>query len=149
MSALSIPVVSTCIYLYLCIFSALQAFVFWFSFSFVHAWSNNFLITLHFVSFHCAFVYQGCVISYCSHCSFHVQPFIPLSLACPFTCYCLGLRLPSFLKLFWTAAKLCSHLECQYMHRTESASNGQSEARELPRNSNQLEPTVFDNKLCQ
>lgn len=80
MSALSIPVVSTCVYLYLCIFSALQAFIFWFSFSFVHAWSNNFLITLHFVSFHCAFVYQGCVISYCSHCSFHVQPFIPLSL---------------------------------------------------------------------
>lgn len=61
-------------------FSALQVFIFWFSFSFVHAWSNNFLFMLCFLSFHSAFVYQGCVISCCSlHC-FHVQPCIPLSL---------------------------------------------------------------------
>lgn len=132
-------------------FSALQAFIFWFSFSFVHTRPNNFLFTLLFVSFHCVFVYLP------GMCHFLLLPSLfpcatlhtPLP-ACPFICCCLGPDwLTSFLKLFWTAAKLCSRLECQYMHRLEIASNGQSETRELPRNSNQLEPIVFDNKLCQ
>lgn len=113
-------------------------------FSLVRARSNNFLFMIRFLSFHSVFVYQGLVFLLLPSLFPCAALHTPLP-ACPFICYCLGPDwLPSLLKLFWTAAKLCAHLECQYVH-----SNGQSEARELPRNSNQLEPIVFDNKLCQ
>lgn len=145
MSALGIPVVSTCICI--CVFFLLSKLLY--SGFLFHLympgqiifslWYAFFLSILFLSTRDVSFPVAPFTVSMCS-------PAYPSpAVRCPFICYCLGPDwLPSLLKLFWTAAKLCAHLECQYVH-----SNGQSEARELPRNSNQLEPIVFDNKLCQ
>lgn len=125
-------------------------FKFWYSGFLFHLYMPNHLLffffffpTIFFSTRNVSFSIASFTVCICS--PSYSSPWMPIHLG-----YCLGPDwLPNFLKLFWSAANLCSHLECQYMHRFEIASNGQSEARELPRNSNQLEPIVFDNKLCQ